>query len=134
MDRGRTLLCALATVFALIGSGCGGMVQTYEGPKRAAQELATIKTNVGQLTFDTVWVDAVDNMNLVRAYSELEVSPGLHTLRVQLSSGFLKTNKTIAFEARAGRVYRVNGIIGASRTIAWIEDENTHEFIAGERP
>jgi hypothetical protein len=121
-------------VHALLVAGCGGMIQTYEGPKKAAQEIAVLRTNVGQLTFDTVWVDVVDDKKLIAAHSELEVSPGQHTLRVQLSSGFLKSSRVVVFDAKAGRTYRVKGVIGLRRTIAWIEEDISGDFVAGEKP
>lgn len=127
------LLCTLSTA-ALLISGCGGVVQTYEGSRRDAQEVAILKTNVGALSFDTVWVDVVDGKNLVRAYSELQLSPGRHGLRVQLSSGILRTTRLITFDAEAGRIYRVQGVMARSGTYAWIEDDMSKEFVAGEKP
>ena len=134
MNHARKMRCALVLTSALLVSGCGGMVQTYEGPKRPAREVAVLKTNVGQLTFDTVWVDVVDDNKLIRAYSELEISPGRHSLRVQLTSGFLKASRIMAFEARAGHAYRVKGVIGVKGTLAWIEDDLSGELVAGEAP
>jgi len=128
--RARLMLAA----GALLLSACGGMVQTYEGPKRAAHEIAILKTNVGELTFDTAWVDVVDGRNLVVAYSEIAVLPGRRSVRVQLSSGILKASGTVSFEAKAGRTYRVKGVIRRGVPHAWIEDEGTGETVAGEKP
>jgi hypothetical protein len=133
MSPARKVLHAFALLSALLVSGCGGIVQTYEGPKKSSHEIAILKTNVGELTFDTAWVDQVDDKTLVRAYTELEVAPGRHSLRVQLSSGIIKANTSISFEAKAGRTYRVKGIIRRNGPIAWIEDDRTGEVIAGEK-
>ena len=128
--RLRLILAAAA----LLVSACGGVIQTYEGPKRAAQEVAILKTNVGELTFDTAWIDLVDGKNLVIAYSEIAVLPGRRSVRIQLSSGMLKASGTVSFEARAGRTYRVKGFIRRGTPYAWIEDEATGETVAGEKP
>ncbi len=133
MTLARNAILALPILVALLLTGCGGMVQTYDGPKRASSETATLKTNVGEMTFDTVWVDQVDERVLVRAYSELEVTPGRHVLRVQLSSGMLKASTRVSFEARAGHVYRVKGAMRRSGSVAWIEDERTGEVVGGDK-
>ena len=130
----RKISNAFSLSGALLLGGCGGVVQTYDGPKRNANEMAILKTGVGELTFHTVWVDRVDEATLVRAYSEVEVAPGRHSLRVQLSGGIVKASTNISFEARAGRVYRLQGTIGRGGAIAWIEDERTGEIVAGDRP
>jgi len=134
MNAVQRLLTILLAASGALVAGCGGMTQTYEGPRKSAHDVAILKTNVGELTFDTVWIDLVDGKNLVRAYSEIEVLPGRHSVRVQLSSGFIKTNRIVSFEANAGRTYHVKGVILRSGSRAWIEDDSTGEIVAGEKP
>ena len=119
----RPLRLLTAALLCASIAGCGGIVRAYDGPPRRSQEVAILKTNVGELTFDTVWVDRVDERTLIRAYSELEVAPGPHILRVQLNRGMIKANTTIPIEAEAGHAYRVRGTLGRQGPIAWIEDE-----------
>jgi len=130
----RKRLRALLAVSAMLVSACGGVMQVYEGPKKPSNEVAILRTNVGELTFDTAWVDLVDGRNLIRAYSEVEILPGRHSLRIQLSSGILKASRTVSFEAQAGRAYRVRGSLRSGGTYAWIEDDRTREAIAGAQP
>jgi hypothetical protein len=130
----KPLRILLAASGALLVAGCGGLIQTYEGPRKPVHDVAIIKTNVGELTFDTVWIDLVDGKNLVRAYSEIEVLPDRHSVRVQLSSGFIKASGIVAFEANAGRTYHAMGTILRSGPRAWIEDNSTGEIVAGEKP
>jgi len=110
------------------------MVQTYEGPRRPAHDVAILKTNVGEATFDTVWIDRVDSRDLVIAYSDIAVLPGRHSVRIQLTSGFLRANEIVSFDANAGRTYHVKGVIRRNGTRAWIEDDSTGEVVAGEKP
>ena len=135
MSAVRNLLCVLlAAGGALLVAGCGGMIQTYDGPRKPAHDVAILKTNVGELTFDTVWIDLVDGKNLVRAYSEIEVLPGRHSVRIQLSSGIIRVSRLVSFEANAGRTYLVKGIILRSGSRAWIEDNSNGEIAGGEKP
>jgi hypothetical protein len=110
------------------------VIQTYEGPKRSPQEVAILKTNVTELTLDTAWIDVVDGRNLVVAYSEIAVLPGRRSVRIQVSTGMFKASGTVSFEARAGRTYRVKGLIRRGTPFAWIEDDGTGETVAGEKP
>lgn len=123
-------------VFALLllAAGCGTLVQTYEGPKRPTSEVAVLKTNVGELSFTTAWIDLVDGRDLVIAYSELEVLPGRRTVRVAIKAGFLGGSRTLSFDAVAGRSYRVRGLLARGGAHAWLEDERTGELVAGEKP
>src|SRR5215510_4005174 len=130
----KLLRVLLAASGALLVAGCGGLIQTYEGPGKPAQDVAILKTNVGELTFDTVWIDLVDGKNLVRAYSEIAVLPGQHSVRIQLSSGVLRASRIVSFEASAGRTYHVKGAILRSGTRAWIEDNSNGEIAGGEKP
>ena len=121
----------LAFALLLLAAGCG-TTQTYEGPKKSAQEVAIVETNVGELTLDTTWVTAVDGKDLHLAYPKIEVLPGLRSLRVNIKRGFLTRGKTMSFEAIAGRTYR---LIGEFRSgSAWIEDKSSGQVVAGEKP
>jgi hypothetical protein len=127
----RKLVTALLATGALLIFGCG-TTQTYDGPKKAVQEVAVLKTNVGEIALDTAWVGRLDGKEIVLAYSELEVLPGLRSIQVNVKRGFLTRSKAFSFEARAGRSYRVRGEFGSG--YAWIEDESTGEIVAGEKP
>ena len=127
----RTLGFAL---LLLLVAGCGGTTQTYVGPKKSAHEVAILKTTVGEISFDTAWIDLVDGKDLVLAYSEIEVMPGRRSVRIQLSGGMIKASRTVSFEAIAGRTYLVKGLIRRGGPYAWIEDGRTGEIVAGEKP
>ena len=43
----KPLTILLAASGALV-AGCGGMTQTYEGPRKPAHDVAILKTNVGE--------------------------------------------------------------------------------------
>jgi hypothetical protein len=127
----RNLISALLATGALLVLGCG-TTQTYDGPKRSAQEVAILKTNVGEIALDTVWAGRLEGKEIVLAYSELEVLPGLRLVQVNIKRGFITRSKTVSFEARAGRNYRVRGEFGSGS--AWIEDESTGKIVGGEKP
>lgn len=124
----------LAFALLLLAAGCGGTTQTYLGAKKPAHEVAVLKTNVGELTFTTAWIDVVDGKDLIVAYSELEVLPGRRSVRVAIKAGIIGGNRTLSFDAIAGRAYRVRGLLARGGSYAWLEDESTGQIVAGEKP
>ena len=119
---------------ALVLSACGGAVQTYEGSKKAAHEVAILRTNVGELTMTTTWVTRVDGKELVVAYTEIELLPGPHTLVINLTGGVLRAAATVSLDAKAGRIYRLQGTVHRGNFLAWIVDQGTGEVVAGLQP
>ena len=114
--------------------GCGGTVQTYEGSKKAAHEVAILRTNVGELTMTTTWVTRVDGRELVVAYSEIELLPGRRTLAINLTGGVLRTTATVSLDAKAGGIYRLHGTVQRGNFLVWIVDQGTGEVVAGQQP
>ena len=125
---------ALLMAVALFLSACGGTVQTYEGSKKAAQEVAFLRTNVGELTMTTTWVTRVDGKELVVAYTEIELLPGRRTLGINLTGGVLRAAATVSLDAQAGRIYRLHGMVQRGDFFAWIVDQGTGEVVAGQKP
>jgi hypothetical protein len=60
--------------------------------------------------------------------------PGRRSLRINFKRGFIARSETVSLDARAGRTYRVKGMLGSGKLYAWIEDESTGEAVAGEKP
>ena len=119
---------------ALSLSSCGGTVQTYEGSKKAAHEVAILRTNVGELTLTTTWVPRVDGKELVVAYTDIELLPGRRTLGIALTGGLLRAAATLSLDAKAGRIYRLHGMVQRLDFIVWIVDQGTGEVVAGQQP
>lgn len=117
----------------LLAAGCG-TTQIYDGPKKPLHEVAVLRTNAGEIAFVTTWIGQIDGKELVAAYSEFEVLPGRHSLRVLLKAGILGASRNFSIDAKAGHTYRVKGIFSRSSAYAWIEDESTGEIVAGEKP
>jgi hypothetical protein len=137
MNMLSTVAKALSFVSVILLSGCGTM-QVYEGPKRASHEVAVITSNLLAGLFDTAYILQIDGKDLGATDDNVEVLPGKHTVKIGVSTGLgyqqYIGNKTISFEAIAGHTYQVNGKIRKGDTFAWIEDKNTGELVAGEKP
>ena len=133
MSISRKMLSALLATGALLVFGCG-TTQTYDGPRKAAREVAVLKTNVGEISLATAWVGQVDGKEIVPAYPELEVLPESRSIRINFKRGFIARAETVSLEAKAGRTYRARGELKSGKLYAWIEDECTGEKVAGEKP
>jgi len=127
----RKLTIACLAIAAMLVQGCGTM-QAYEGPRKAAHEVAVLRTNIGEPALDAVWVGRLDGRRLDLAYAELEVAPGLHSAQVLIKRGFVTRSDDLSFDAKAGHHYRVKGDFHRGR--AWVLDERTGELVAGEKP
>jgi len=130
----RKMPSALLIAAALFLSACGATVQTYEGSKKPADEVAILKTNVGELTTTTTWVTRVDGKDLVVAYSDIELLPGRRSLGINLTGGILRAAATVSLDAKAGRIYRLHGTVRGASFLAWIVDQGTGEVVAGQQP
>ena len=122
----------------LLFAGCATK-QAYEGSKLPRESVATIKPTAGII--DAAWILQVDGKE--RGFFEeiVEVLPGEHTIKIQVTSGFggifspqFVGNKTLSFRASAGHTYKADGTIKKGDTFAWIVDDTTNEVVAGERP
>jgi len=127
----RMLFIACLAIAAMLVEGCGTM-QAYDGPKKPASEIAVIKTNIGELALDAVWVGQLDGKRLDLAYAELEIAPGPHQAQILIKRGFVTRGIPASFDAKAGHTYRIKGDFHLGKT--WVLDEGTGELVAGERP
>ncbi len=98
----------LAASSALLIAGCAGptyIVQEYQGPPRDRETIGILRVN-GR---DGLSLDSLDDQAITTRVAEdarlhVEILPGRHTVSVR--SG-VEPGKRIAFEAEAGKVYRV---------------------------
>lgn len=113
MNPLTTRLAAFAMACALFASNvaCGGptlVVQQYDGPVRPQETIAILRVNGGGsvqlLTLDDTDV-AVPIAKDTRLH--LELLPGRHTVDVANVTAPNAPPATVAFDADAGRVYRV---------------------------
>ncbi len=105
-------------------------------PKLPPESVALIKSTFGMI--DLASISEVDGEARDLTEDVAEVLPGEHTVKIQVRSGFVGAeyigNKTLAFRARAGHSYKVEGKTRREDTFAWIIDEATSEVVAGTRP
>ncbi|MBX3193013.1 MAG: hypothetical protein KF819_38870 [Labilithrix sp.] len=108
-----------ALVVALSLAGCPGptfVVQQYRGPARPEASIATLRVNgseaVRLLTLDDEDVAAPLEVD---SRLHIELLPGRHTVGVGNASTPHDRWPAIAFEAEAGKVYRVTFVGGAPR-------------------
>jgi hypothetical protein len=127
-ERGGVLgrLTALALVVLAVSSasvvttGCGStstfIMEAYPGPVRPANTIAVVRVDGAS----AVEVLALDGEPLVPISPDtrlhIEVLPGRHTLlaRNRMSPGGEAAPQAVAFEARAGKFYRVSFVGGSS--------------------
>lgn len=124
-------------VLAVSTSGCGTM-QSYEGPKRAPDEIAVIKSNIYQSFTTTAYVGEIDGTDLSSVQDKAEVLPGEHAVKIYVTRGLggqqYISSKTLKLKAQAGHTYRVNGTIRDGDAYAWITDEKGGYIVSGEEP
>jgi hypothetical protein len=103
------VLASIACATAL--AACPGptyIVQQYPGPVRPRETIAILRIN-GNDVVQLVLLDDDDMATPIAddARLHLELLPGRHRLRVQRTNQPHALVETLAFEAEAGRVYRV---------------------------
>jgi hypothetical protein len=114
-------LVALAVSSAsLLTAGCGStstfIMEAYPGPVRPANTIAVVRVDGAS----AVEVLALDGEPLVPLSPDtrlhIEVLPGRHTLlaRNRMSPGGEAEPQAVAFDARAGKFYRVSFVGGSS--------------------
>lgn len=132
--RNVRILRALTALFVVSStvmfSGCGGTMQTYEGPKLQPSEVAIIKPYYFYTIFDAtvkgaerVNIDKIDGKNL--GFSDkCTVIPGTHKISINVP-----VSMDIVFDAEAGHVYTVCGTRVQGGAV-WVIDDTTQKVVA----
>lgn len=107
---------ALAAGLPACAAGPTFVVQSYAGPVRQKDTIATLRVN-GRDNVRLATLDREDIGAPIESDSRLhiELLPGRHALTVQTTDAPALASDPIGFEAQPGRVYRVAMISGAPR-------------------
>jgi hypothetical protein len=115
--------------------GCGA-TKVYPGPDLPDKDIAVIKgsrTVAGiRIYFSTVDEDGNDDITY-----KIEVPAGKRKIRLYFGTTDGRVqgmSRTLAFDAKGGHTYQVQGIEHDDRVWIWIEDTYSHQIVCGERP
>jgi len=104
----------------------------------ALLEPKNVQDFLGTAFLGTASIGEVDGQNLASTEHKVEMSPGEHTVKIYVTSGYgakhLVSSKTLMLTAKASHSYRVNGTIIDGYPYAWITDEKDGHIVAGKKP
>jgi hypothetical protein len=136
----------------LAGCGAGRFGMPEAGGAKAEMAVVTAKHSVWETA---VFIEKVDDVPVptraLRTQQEVEVLPGAHTIEVRYVEGdsYSTENAVVAFEAQAGRRYRLRAeparkgfwsargkgaAAGTDGWVPWLEDEETGAVVGGRKP
>src|SRR5262245_56848750 len=113
---------------------------TFEDAGQPPSKMATIKiTDLNTGRFYNVLFVGIDGIAELPWVPFVRVAPGLHQVSFKYYSGLTRFEGypiTLPLEAKAGRVYRIDGraIEDRGRWVVWIIDDQTGEVVAGQIP
>ena len=118
-------------------------MRAYEGPELPGEETALIRSSHIN-PFNYAVIKEVDRKELPANKVNVIVIPGLHSLRVDVSTfvefvpvtGYTRYSmgsRIIVINAQAGHVYLVHGIVKGGIAFAWITDKETGQVVAGRK-
>lgn len=124
----------------LLATGCM-TIQAYTGESRNNLETALLL----ETSYHPIYIKSVNGMSVGFFHNKARILPGDNFLRVKvllpgesdvrgvpmIESYFIKE---INFEAKAGHVYQIDGIVNRNKQWVWVEDAESLEVVGGEKP
>jgi hypothetical protein len=146
-----SVVILLSACAALDDTISGDPWLAYSGPPLSPDKVALIKTsglrNFSGVASGEAYITRINDRAVEKFGGNIEALPGSYVLVVRVTNrlggpGSLSSALTekqgrgsITLEAEAGHVYIVNGKVSDGQAaILWIEDERTHEVVAGKKP
>ena len=125
---------------ALLSTGCMTM-QAYTGNSKDNSETALLI----ETSYHPIYIKSVNGISVGFFHNKARLLPGENFLRVKvllpeesdvrgipmIESYFIKE---ITFKAKAGHVYRIDGIVNRNKQWVWVEDAESMEVVGGEKP
>jgi hypothetical protein len=102
-------------------------------PQLPSEQLAVIKSAPVKQGYRRVSISAIDGRELEAVGSGIKLAPGLHYLKLFVSSSgvtILFGEVELHFDAHAQRAYEIGGTIEYGTARAWITDAETKQVIA----
>ena len=121
-----------------LSSLCGcGTEQVFPGGERPASETAVINgTHI--FPFKAVDITRVDGKSLGLMNSNAVVLPGTHVISAHLFQSYgivdIEDDGDLILEAQADHAYSLNGTTSKLKGIFWIEEADTANVVAGQKP
>jgi len=124
----------------LVSAGCMTM-QAYTGESRGVQETALLT----ETSYHPLYIRSVNGSPVGFFHNKARILPGANYLRVKvlmplgsdvrgvpmIENYFIQE---ITFEAKAGHVYRIDGIVNRNKQWVWVEDAESREVVGGSKP
>jgi hypothetical protein len=122
-------LTGVVLTAVVLSCGTNKTLITYEGPRRSSDGVAIITVSDHAVI---TRVDDIGKKHIGISADSIEVLPGLHTIEVNYRSwkGGSDQPLTLAFEAEAGRVYRVDAEAGYHQWTAKVVDLRTGRAVS----
>ena len=120
-------------VACMLGGGCASTLSYYVEPQLPPEQLAVIKSAYVQQSYRRVSISAIDGRQLGDVEGSVRLSPGLHRLKLFVSSSGLTIlfgEVELYFEAQGQRAYEIGGTIEYGTARVWVTDAATKQVIA----
>lgn len=118
---------------AMVAVGCVSVPSYYMQPELPPEQRAIIKSASIKQSYQRVWISAIDGKELEAVKGNIELAPGLHYLKLFVSSSgliILFGEVELRFDAQAQHAYEIGGTIEYGVARAWIKDAETKQMIA----
>lgn len=130
----------LFLLVAIVLSACAAK-QGYQGEKRPLEQIALIKGS-SYLFGTSTSITAIDGeKGMTWTTGEVEALPGDHELEVLLQypiygeyTFHTYAMAKVAFTAKAGHVYRIEGRMRHKKVRVWVIDEGDDSVVGGTKP
>ena len=136
----KILLIPLLFIKVMLSAGCM-TVKGYQGEARGVGETALLT----ETSYHPLYIKSVNGETVGFFHNKASILPGTNYLRVKvlmptgsdvrgvpmIENYFIKE---ITFEAKAGHVYRIDGIINRNNQWVWVEDSESREVVGGHKP
>ena len=118
---------------AMVAVGCVSVPSYYMQPELPPEQRAIIKSASIKQSYQRVWISAIDGKELEAVKGNIELAPGLHYLKLFVSSSgliILFGEVELRFNSQARHLYEIGGTIEHGTARVWITDTETKQVIA----
>jgi hypothetical protein len=130
-DIDAPLLFVLAA--CLVTVACAPTSSYYVEPQSPSEQQAVIRSASVKEGYQRVSISTIDGRELEAVDGSIRVAPGMHYLKLFVSSSgliILFGEVELRFDARARHAYEIGGTIEYGTARVWITDAETKQVIA----
>ena len=121
------------SLLAVVTAGCASTPSYYVQPQLPTERLAVIKSASVKEGYQRVSISAIDGKALEAVEGGIELAPGVHYLKLFVSSSGLTIlfgEVELRLAAQAQHAYEIGGTIEYGTARVWITDAETRAVIA----